>query len=85
MISYGYNNADSSPRVDPLSAILAAAAAVVVSEPKSFFKFAENCDASSLLVGAHRYTRILCASKLLWDYSDLKSDFLFEKYLLNLI
>ncbi|SVE26859.1 uncharacterized protein METZ01_LOCUS479713, partial [marine metagenome] len=54
------------PRVDPLSFWLAAAAAVVVSVPKSFFKFAENCEASSLWVGAHRYTRISCATILLW-------------------
>ena len=67
MNSYGYNNADSSPRVDPLSTILAAAAAVVVSEPKSFFKLAENCKASSLWVGRHRYVRILCVSKPLWE------------------
>ena len=39
---------------------------MVVSEPKSFFKFAENCEASSQLVGAHRYKRILCMLKPLW-------------------
>ena len=33
---------------------------------KSCFNFAKNCEASSLWVGAHRYTRISCASKLLW-------------------
>ena len=39
---------------------------------KSCFNFAENCEASSLWVDAHRYTRISCASKLLWVWSDLK-------------
>ena len=52
-------------RVDPLSVWLAAAA-VVVSDPKSFFDLAENCEASSLWVGRHRYTRVLQVSKLLW-------------------
>ena len=33
---------------------------------KSFFNLAENCDASSLWVDPHRYTRILCVSKPLW-------------------
>ena len=42
------------------------AAAVVVSEPKSFFNLAENCGASSLWADHHRYTRILCVSKPLW-------------------
>ena len=39
---------------------------MVVSDPKSFFDLAENCEASSLWVGRHRYTRILCVSKPLW-------------------
>ena len=34
--------------------------------PKRSFKSAENRAASSLWVGDHRYTRYLCASKLLW-------------------
>ena len=55
----------SPPRVDPLPTWLAAAA-VVVSESKSFFDLAENCEASSLWVGHHRYTRVLQVSKLLW-------------------
>ena len=42
------------------------AAAVVVSEPKSCFKSAENRAASSLGVGGHRYTRWFSVSKLLW-------------------
>ena len=50
------------PRVDPLSAILAAA--VVVSDPKSFFDLAENCEASSIWVDRHHYTRDLQVSKL---------------------
>ena len=53
-------------RVDPLSVRLAAAAAVVLSESKSFFDLAENCEASSLWVGRHRYTRVLQVSKLIW-------------------
>ena len=36
--------------------------------PKRSFKSAENRAASSLWVGDHRYTRYLCASKLLWVY-----------------
>ena len=36
------------------------------SESKSCFDLAENCGASSLWVGVYRYTRISCASKLLW-------------------
>ena len=51
--------------VDPLLSWLAAAA-VVVSESKSFFDLAENCEASSLWVGRHRYTRVLQVSKLIW-------------------
>ena len=51
--------------VDPLSSWLGPAAA---AQPKSCFKSAENRAASSLGVGGHRYTRILCASKLLWEY-----------------
>ena len=39
---------------------------------KSCFKSAENRALSSLWVGDHRYTRILRASKLLWEYSVLK-------------
>ena len=38
-------------RVDPLSLWLAAA--VGVSDPKSFFDLAENCGANSLWVGRH--------------------------------
>ena len=56
---------------------------VKVSEPKSFFELAENCEASSLWVGAHRYTRVLCASKLLWVYSNLNSDFFSVEKLLK--
>ena len=41
---------------------------LVRAQPKSCFKSAENRAASSLGVGGHRYTRILCASKLLWEY-----------------
>ena len=37
-----------------------------MSDPKSFFDLAENCEASSLWVDHHRYTRILCVSKPLW-------------------
>ena len=33
---------------------------------KSFLNLAENCEASSLWVDPHRYTRILCVSKPLW-------------------
>ena len=33
---------------------------------KSFFNLAENCDASSIWVGRHRYMRLLQASKRLW-------------------
>ena len=36
------------------------------SDSQSCFDLAENCGTSSLWVGAHRYTRISCASKLLW-------------------
>ena len=36
--------------------------------PKSCFKSAENRALSSLWVVGHRYTRYLCASKLLWVY-----------------
>ena len=43
-----------------------AAAAVVVSESKSCFYEAENRAASRHWVGANRYARYLCASKLLW-------------------
>merc|ERR1712030_225207 len=35
-------------------------------QEKSFFDLAENCGASSLWADHHRYTRILCMSKLLW-------------------
>ena len=52
-------------RVDPLSVWLAAAA-VVVSDPKSFVDLAENYEASSLWVGRHRYTRVLQLSELRW-------------------
>ena len=33
------------------------------------FKCAENLWAGSVQIGSHRYTSILCASKLLWVYS----------------
>ena len=42
---------------------------------KSCFKAAENRSASSLQVGAHRYTRISCVSKFLWFQGDLKPFF----------
>ena len=48
------------------------AAAAAAADPKSCFDFAENRAANSLWVGSHRYQRILCASKLLWVYSDFK-------------
>ena len=35
-------------------------------ESKSCFDLAENFKTSSLWVAGHRYTRILCVSKLLW-------------------
>ena len=52
------------PRVDPLSAILGRRRRRAAQ--KSFFKLAENCEASSLWVGCHRYTRVLQVSKPLW-------------------
>ena len=52
-----------SPRVDPLSSILGRRRRAA---QKSFFKLAENFEASSIWVGRHRYTRILCVSKPLW-------------------
>ena len=52
-------------RVDPLSSVRAAAAAAG-GQKKSCFDLAENRAADSLWVGAHRYTRIKFASKLLW-------------------
>ena len=39
---------------------------------KSCFKSAENRPASSLWVGGHRYTRVSCVSKLLWEYNVLE-------------
>ena len=51
-------------RVDPLLSVRAAAAAG--GQKKSCFDLAENRAADSLWVGAHRYTRIKFASKLLW-------------------
>ena len=42
------------------------AAAAVGGQKKSCFDLAENRAADSLWVGAHRYTRIKFASKLLW-------------------
>ena len=50
--------------VDPLSSIFVKKKGEVPQ--KSFFNLAENCDASSLWVDPHRYTRILCVSKPLW-------------------
>ena len=47
----------------PFSLVRAAAAA---AEQKSCFDLAENFKTSSLWVAGHRYTRILCVSKLLW-------------------
>ena len=47
-------------------AAAAAAAAAAGGRIKSFFDLAENRAADSLWVGAHRYTRIKFASKLLW-------------------
>ena len=58
--SFGYNSAYPPSCRPPFSYIRAAAAA-----QKSCFKSAENQAASSLWVGGHRYTSILCASKLL--------------------
>ena len=53
-----------------MAAVAAAAAAVAAAaaavEQKSCFDEAENRAASSLGVGANRYARILCVSKLLW-------------------
>ena len=48
--------------VDPLLSVRAAAG----GQKKSCFDLAENRAADSLWVGAHRYTRIKFASKLLW-------------------
>ena len=76
-------DAQFPPCRPPFFLVRAAAAAAV--EQKSCFDLAENFEAGSLWVGAHRYTRISCASKLLWVQSDLKSDFLFEKKLLKYI
>ena len=55
----------SPPVSTPFLPVRAAAAAAAV-EQKSCFDLAENFEASSLWVGAHRYTRISCESKLLW-------------------
>ena len=51
-------------RVDPLSSVRAAAAAG--GQKKSCLDLAENRAADSIWVGAHCYTRIKFASKLLW-------------------
>ena len=51
-------------RVDPLSAWLGRRRRRAAQ--KSFFKLLENCEASSLWVGCHRYTRVLQVSKPLW-------------------
>ena len=50
------------------------------SEPKSCFDGAENRAASSLWVGAHRYTRISYVWKLLWFEGDLKPFFFSDKF-----
>ena len=55
------------------------------SDSESFFKSAENHSENRLWLGGHRYTRILCVSKLLWVYSHLKSDFFSDNNLLNSI
>ena len=39
----------------------------VMSDPKIFFKSTKNLVSNSQWVGGHRYTRILLASKLLWE------------------
>ena len=44
------------------------------AEQKSFFKSAENRPARRVSIGGHRYKGILCASKLVWVYSDFKLD-----------
>ena len=44
----------------------AAAAAAVGGQKKSCFDLAQNRAVVSLWVGAHRYRRDSCASKLLW-------------------
>ena len=53
--------------------------------PKRSFKSDENRAASSLWIAGHRYTRILCASKLKWVESNLKLQNLeFEVVLIRL-
>ena len=52
---------------------------------KRCFDEAENRTASSLWVSGHRYTSFKCVSKLLWVWSDLKSDFFSDKNLLKSI
>ena len=52
---------------------------------KSCFDEAENRSASRHWVSGHRYTSFKCVSKLLWVWSDLKSDFFPEKNLLKSI
>ena len=75
------------PRCRPPSFLVAsaAAAAAAAAEQKSCFDEAEKYAAYSLGVCGHRYTRILCASKLLWVYSNLNSYFFSVEKLLILI
>ena len=60
-----------SPRVDPLPSWLGRRRRRR-AQTKSCFELAENWAAISLWVGAHRYTRNSCASKLLQVQSVLK-------------
>ena len=69
----GLGGAGAPQCVDPLSFLVRAAAAVGGGgQKKSCFDLAENRAADSLWIGAHRYTRIKFASKLIWVSSDLK-------------
>ena len=61
----GFGGAEPPQGVDPLPSWLGPAAAAA-AEQKSCFDEAENRAASSLGVGANRYARISCVSKLLW-------------------
>ena len=61
----GFGGAEPPQRVDPLPSWLGPAAAAAV-EQKSCFDEAENRAVRSLGVGANRYARILCVSKLPW-------------------
>ena len=63
----GVRCATPSPNVSTPFPTWLAAAAVVVTDPKSFFDLAENCEESSLWVGRHRYSRVLQVSKPLWE------------------